>query len=174
MNWIDWVLLAAIALAAFKGRSRGFIVEVGSLVALVAGVWAGIHLSDQVVEWLGLGVRNAVVAFFITFLVVILAVHLLARFLTTVIDVAQLGLPNKAAGVLFGALRSVFMLSILLNLVAGYTRESWPDQDQVEASRLHAPVRSLAPMVFPDLGSTKWVDRAMDSVRDEADRVLGN
>ncbi|MCB0811622.1 MAG: CvpA family protein, partial [Flavobacteriales bacterium] len=107
MNWIDWVLLAAIALAAFKGWSRGFVVEVGSLVALVAGVWAGIHLSDQVVEWLGLGVRNAVVAFFITFLIVILAVHLLARFLTTVIDVAQLGLPNKAAGVLFGALRSV-------------------------------------------------------------------
>ncbi|MCB0779973.1 MAG: CvpA family protein, partial [Flavobacteriales bacterium] len=54
MNWIDWVLLAAIALAAFKGWSRGFIVEVGSLVALVAGVWAGIHLSDQVVDWLGL------------------------------------------------------------------------------------------------------------------------
>ena len=174
MNWIDWVLLGAVAFAGLKGWSRGFIVEVGSLVALVAGVWAGIHLSDQVVEWLGLGVRNAVVAFFVTFLVVILAVHLLARFLTTVIDVAQLGLPNKAAGVLFGALRSVFVLSILLNLLAGYTRETWPGRDQVEASRLHAPVRSLAPMVFPELGSTKWVDRAIDTVRDEADRVLGN
>ena len=172
MNWIDGCCWRRRP-AAFKGWSglhRG-----GGIPGGAGGPVSGQASPRRPGGGMGSGsvVRNAVVAFFITFLVVILARSSAGPSLTTVIDVARLGLPNKAAGVLFGALRSVFMLSILLNLVPGYERAG-RTRIEVEASRLHARSGPHAPMVFPDPGSTKWVNRAMDSVRDEADRVLGN
>jgi membrane protein required for colicin V production len=167
MNWLDWVLVALLALAALKGFSRGFIVEVGSLVALVGGVWAGIHLSDRVVDAIGLDTKSAAVAFLVTFLLVLAGVHLLAKGLTTVVDIAQLSLPNKVAGVVFGVLRSVFTISIVLNLMAGSSDGSLPPEKVRDGSTLYAPLRTCAPFVVPALGETKWLAQAMDRVQEE-------
>lgn len=172
MNWLDWLIIALLCLAAFKGFSRGLIVEVAALVALILGIWAGIHFSDRVVEMIGLGPKNAAVAFVITFVVVLLAVHLLAKLLTTMIDIAQLGLPNKLAGVLFGALRKLFTISVALNLLAGYSTEAQPSETVREGSKLYTPVRAFAPMFLPVLAETKWVKRAVDAVKEEVGGAL--
>jgi len=172
MNWLDWLIVVLLCLGAFKGFSRGLIVEMAALVALVLGIWAGIHFSDRVVEMIGLGPKNAAVAFLITFVVVLVAVHLLAKLLTTMIDIAQLGLPNKLAGVLFGALRKLFTISVVLNLLAGYSAEAQPSDVVREGSKLYAPVRAFAPLLVPVLGETKWVQRAMDVVKEEVGGAL--
>ncbi len=172
MNWLDWALFALLAIAAFKGFSRGFIVEVGSLLALVLGIWAGINLSAEVVEAIGLEPKGAAVAFLITFVLVLVAVHLIARFLTTLIDIAQLGMPNKLAGVLFGAIRQAFALSVLLNLVAGFSDETQPNENVRENSITYAPVRAFAPLILPELRGTKWVKRAVDAVKEEVGDVV--
>ncbi len=165
MNWLDLLILALLALAAFKGFQRGFIVELLSLVALVAGIWVASRFSEKVTTALGIAIDHAALAFVITFLVVLLAVHVLARFLTTLIDLAQLGLPNKLAGVVFGMVRSAFSLSVVLNLLVGYTEGSMPPVDAREASALYAPVRGFAPLLVPALGETKWVQWAVEEVR---------
>ena len=168
MNWLDWVLLAVFAFAAFKGFSRGFIVEVGSLVALVAGIWAGVHVSDRVVDAIGLETESAALAFFVTFLLVLLAVHLLAKLLTAMVDIAQLSLPNKLAGTVFGVVRSAFTMSIALNLLAGFSEGSMPPTKARDGSKLFGPVRAFAPLVIPSLGETKWLVQAMDRIQEEA------
>lgn len=165
MNWIDWAIVAVVAYAAVKGFSRGLIVELASLVALIAGIWAAIHFSDQVAGAIGLGTKNAAITFLVTFLIVVVAVHFLARFLTTLIDIAQLSFPNKAAGVFFGALRSAFTLSIALNLLVGYSDGTLPPKEAREASVLHEPVRAFAPLIVPALSGTKWVKRAVEEVQ---------
>ena len=71
MNWLDWTLLALVTFAAIKGFSRGFIVEICSLLALVLGIWAGIHFSDRVAEAIGLETKSSAVAFLVTFLIVL-------------------------------------------------------------------------------------------------------
>jgi membrane protein required for colicin V production len=167
MNWLDWVLAVLLALAAFKGFSRGFIVEVGSLVALIGGVWAGIHLSDRVVDAIGLDTKSAAVAFLVTFLMVLVGVHLIAKGLTTLVDIAQLSLPNKVAGVAFGVLRSAFTISIALNLMAGFGNGSVIPEKVREGSMLVGPLRSFAPFVVPALGETKWLAHAMDRIQEE-------
>lgn len=172
MNWLDWAIIALLSLAAFKGFSRGFIVEVAALLALVLGIWAGIHFSDRVVEMIGLGPKNAAIAFVITFVVVLLAVHLLAKLLTTVVDIAQLGLPNKLAGVAFGSLRKLFTISVALNLLAGYSAEAQPSEAVREGSTLYSSARAFAPLFLPVLGETKWVQRAVDAVKEEVGGAL--
>jgi membrane protein required for colicin V production len=173
MNWLDWLLIALLLLAAFKGYSRGFIVEVCSLLALVMGIWVAARFSLRFADAVGLGSDKETLAFLLTFLAVLVAVHLLARFLTTLIDLAQLGIPNKLAGTLFGALRSAFTLSIMLNLLAGWSDDAFPPRNVREESTLHAPLTAFAPLLIPALGETKWVKETIDRAKEEAE-VLFN
>lgn len=172
MNWLDWAILVVIVYAAIKGYARGFIVELASLMALVAGIWAGIHLSEQVAVATGLGTDNAALAFLVTFLLVLLGIHLLARFLTTLIDIAQLSLPNKIGGVFFGVLRSVFTLSVALNLIVGYSEGELPPAEVRKGSVVYGPTRAFAALLLPALEETKWVERAVDEIRQEIDAAI--
>ncbi|MBL7939805.1 MAG: CvpA family protein [Flavobacteriales bacterium] len=172
MNWLDWVLIALVAFAAIKGFSRGFIVEVCSLLALVLGIWAGTHFSERVADAIGLGSKNSAVAFLVTFLIVLVGVHLLARFLTTLIDIAQLSLPNKVAGVLFGALRQAFTLSIALNLLASFSSDALPSTQACADSTLYAPFKAFAPLIVPALGQTKWLEHALDELGKGVDGLV--
>lgn len=172
MNWLDWTIVAFVAFAAVKGFSRGFIVELASLVAFVLAVWAGIHLSERVAEATGIGTENAALAFLVTFMMVLIGVHLLARFLTTLVDIAQLSLPNKIGGVFFGMVRSAFMLSVALNLFVGYSEGELPPEEAREGSALYTPVRAFAPLLVPALEETKWVKRAVEEVKKGIDDVI--
>lgn len=171
MNWLDWSLLLLLVLAAVKGFQRGFIIELAALLAVVLGIWVAVHVSDVVAAAVGIDAENVALAFLFTFLGVLLAVHLLARFLTTLIDLAQLGLPNKLAGVVFGVVRSAFVLSITLNLLVGYTEGGMPPAAARSGSSLYAPLRSFAPLLIPALGDTKWVQWAVQEVKEGVDRL---
>jgi membrane protein required for colicin V production len=174
MNWLDWTMIALVAFAAIKGFSRGLIVELASLVAFVAAVWAGIHLSERVAEATGIGTENAALAFLVTFILVILGVHLLARGLTTLVDIAQLSLPNKVGGILFGGLRSLFMISVALNLMVGYSDATLPPAKARDGATLYAPVRAFAPLLVPALEETKWVKRAVEGVKHGIDEAIAD
>jgi membrane protein required for colicin V production len=171
MNWLDWAMVALLGLAGVQGFRRGFIVELASLIALALGIWAAVHVSDRVAAAVGIDAENVALAFLVTFLGVLLAVHLLARFLTTLIDLAQLGLPNKLAGVVFGVLRSAFTLSIALNLLVGYTEGAMPPSEARTTSTLYPPVRAFAPLLIPALGDTKWVQWAVEEVKEQVGAV---
>lgn len=167
MNWLDWLILVLLLLAAFKGYQRGFIVEVASLAALLLGLWAGVHLSSRVAEAIGMAPERTALAFLITFLLVLIGVHLLARLITSMINAVQLGLPNRLAGTVFGLVRAAFVYSVLLNVLAG-VRGDLPALGSTEGSRLHDPLQALAPTVVPALGETKWVAHTMDRLKQEA------
>jgi membrane protein required for colicin V production len=162
VNWLDVLLLVLTAAAAVKAFLRGFLVEACALLGLVAGVWVAVHFSGEVGEAMGLGTEGEAIAFVITLVVVVVLVHLLGRVLTRAIDAARLGLPNKLAGGLFGALRSAFVLSVLLNLLAGWSHGAMPSPEVRGASALYGPVRAFAPFVLPSLGGTDWL---LDAVR---------
>jgi membrane protein required for colicin V production len=175
MNWLDWVLLALLAFAAVQGFLHGFVRELASLVAWVAGIWAGIHLNDRVAAWFGLDPGQEAVSFLVTFLLVLAAVNLLGRALTTAIDVAQLSLPNKVAGVAFAVVRKAFVLSVLLNILFAKEEASWtPDRRTREGSVLYAPVRAFAPLLVPALGGTKWVKKALERVEKEVQEATAD
>lgn len=164
MNWLDILLLIILGAAAWKGFRRGFIIEMASLVGVVLGIWAGIHLSERVIDSLELEVKSAAFAFLITFALVLALVVLIGHGLTKLIDLASLSIPNKIAGIAFGVLRSAFTLSIALNLLHGWTEGSMPPADVREASRLHAPVSAFAPLVVPALNDAKWMERLKEEV----------
>jgi hypothetical protein len=93
-----------------------------------------------------------------------------------VIDVAQLNVPNKLVGVLFGCLSSALTLSVVLNVVlalAGQYEHFTPSKATLKGSVLFEPLRALAPEIVPALGNSKWVERALEQFDREVDDVIG-
>ncbi|MBK9176313.1 MAG: CvpA family protein [Flavobacteriales bacterium] len=166
MNWLDIVLFLVLAGAAWKGFRRGFLIELASLLGLVLGIWVGVHFSDRVTAALDLEVKHAAVAFLITFVLVLLLVLLLGHLLTKLMDIAQLSLPNKVAGIAFGVLRSAFALSIALNLLLGFSDGAFPPEQVRKGSSLFSPMRSFAPMVVPQLEETKWLKQVKQAAEE--------
>ncbi len=155
MSVIDIVLLGFLLLGLIRGFLKGFFVEIASLVALVAGVYGAIHFSDYAasffedsVDWDEKYVN--ILAFAITFIIIVLAIALAGKALTKLADFAALGILNKLLGALFGGLKMVLILSVLLNVFDKLnTTMSFWDEAQTEQTVLYKPVKSVVPLLFP-------------------------
>ncbi len=155
MNVLDIILGALILFGLVRGLSKGLFVEVASLVALIAGVFGAIHFSDfaaglleSKVDWSEQTIN--IVAFAITFVIIVLVISLAGKALTKLADFAALGMLNKLLGGIFGALKIGLILSILLMVFAKMNRSiPFMEDDDLEASVLYEPVKSIAPMIFP-------------------------
>ena len=153
---IDIILGALILYGLIKGLSKGFFVEVTSLLALLVGVYGAIHFSNYTAEFLSnrfeWGEKTInVIAFAITFVVIVLVISLVGKALTKLADFAALGVLNKLLGGLFGGLKIALILSIIL-LIFNALNKTIPfvSDEEIDSSILYKPVKSLAPMIFPN------------------------
>lgn len=169
MNGLDWVLAALLAAAVVRGFFRGFVVEMASLAAVILGIWVASRYNTRVAAWAGMDAQHEVISFLITFIGVLILVHLMAKVITKAMDLAMLGLPNKVAGTFFGALRAAFVLSVVLNVLMARAEVSGIlPRATLEGSLLYRPLRGFAPFIVPALGDTRWVQDAIDAVKRRA------
>ena len=157
MSIIDIVLGALILFGLVRGLMKGLFVEVASLIALVAGVYGAIHFSKFAAEFLQTKTEwnektINIVAFAITFVIIVLAIGLAGKALTKLADFAALGILNKLAGGVFGALKIALILSVVINIFDKLNNTiTFLDDDAKQESVLYAPVKGLVPMIFPNL-----------------------
>lgn len=156
MEVIDIILAALLLFGFVRGLMKGFFVELASLVSLVAGVYGAIHFSYFVgnllkdsVDWEEKYI--SIVAFAVTFIVIVIVISLLGKLFTKVADFASLGILNKLLGGVFGALKIGLILSVLL-IVFDKLNSTIPfvNKEATENAILYKPVKELAPMIFPD------------------------
>ena len=157
MSIIDIVLGALLLFGLIRGGMKGLFVEIASLVALVLGVYGAIHFSGFAAQFLESKVdwnekTTNIVAFATTFVIIVLVISLAGKALTKLADFAALGILNKLLGGVFGALKIGLILSVLL-IVFNKMNNTLPfmEQEDLEESMLYKPVKSLAPMIFPNL-----------------------
>ncbi|WP_406685187.1 CvpA family protein [Seonamhaeicola sp. MEBiC1930] len=155
MGVIDIVLGALILFGLIRGFSKGLFVEVASLVALVAGVYGAIHFSNfaadfliEKVDW-ELKYIN-IVAFAITFVVIVVVIGMAGKALTKIANFAALGLINRLLGAVFGALKIAVILSVVLIVFDKFNKTiPFADEDDLESSILYTHVKALVPVVLP-------------------------
>ena len=156
MSVIDIIIGALILYGVVKGLFKGLFVEVTSLLALLVGVYGAVHFSNYAAEIL---LNNFdwsekttnITAFAVTFIAIVLAISLAGKALTKLADFAALGLLNKLLGALFGGTKIALIISVLL-LIFSTLNKSIPfvSNDEIKASLLYSPIKSLAPMVLPE------------------------
>lgn len=119
MNVIDIVLALLMVFAFYKGFKNGLLIEIASIIALIAGLYCAFHFSDfaavfisDKLDWNENNINIA--AFVLTFLAVLIAVNLLGKLLTKIVQVLLLGMVNKLLGGVFGVLKSLLVLGVLM------------------------------------------------------------
>jgi membrane protein required for colicin V production len=168
MNFIDIILIVPLAYAAWHGFKKGFIIELFTLLALLVGIYAGIHFSD----WTAKIIRDSfdiegkylpVVAFSITFLAVGAMVYFAGKMLEKMIKVVNLGPLNKLFGVVFGLIKMLYTLSIAIILLETYDeRGDFIPEDIKSESLLYQPVKVIASATIPAIEeSTIWLKNNM-------------
>ncbi|RNC87963.1 MAG: CvpA family protein [Winogradskyella sp.] len=157
MTIIDIILGALLLFGLVRGLFKGLFVEVASLLALVLGIYGAKHFSyfvanllEPKVDWNEKTLN--IVAFAVTFVIIVFAISLAGKALTKLADFAALGILNKLLGGIFGALKIGLILSVLL-ILFNKLNSTLPflDDEDLEESVLYEPVKSIAPIVFPSL-----------------------
>lgn len=157
MNVFDIVIAALLIFGFVRGVMKGLFVEVASLAALIGGVYGAIHFSyfigdllKEAVSWDQEYVSLA--AFAGTFITIIVTIALLGKMLTKLADFAALGVINKILGGVFGAIKIGLILSVVF-IFFGKMNDTIPfvKKETLEESILYAPVKKIAPTIFPSI-----------------------
>ncbi len=155
MNYIDLVLGIILILAAIQGFRKGFIVELASLAAIVLGIWGAIKFSDWTADFITdtTGYRSdsmSTIAFVVTFIGIVILVHILGQVLDKTVKAVALGFLNRLAGIIFGILKTAVILSIFMLLfdTVDENVHILPSKQKTE-SKLYEPMKQLVPTLFP-------------------------
>jgi membrane protein required for colicin V production len=157
MTVIDIVLGALLLFGLIRGLTKGLFVEIASLLALIVGVYGAIHFSHFATEFLESRVDWSekyinIASFAITFIIIVFVISLAGKALTKLADFAALGILNKLLGGLFGFLKIGLILSVILMIFSSMNKAiPFVDDEDIEESILYEHVRSLAPMIFPNI-----------------------
>lgn len=157
MNYLDILLFIPLIYGAWRGFKKGFIIELFTLLALLVGIYAGIHFSDFMSEILKekLGMNSKylpAIAFTITFLGVGAMVFFGGKMLEKVIKVVALGPLNKIAGLVFGVIKMLFILSATLVILESIDEKNdFIPQDLKDSSLLYNPIKQTSLNTIPGL-----------------------
>jgi membrane protein required for colicin V production len=157
MNVFDIVIAALLIFGFVRGVMKGLFVEVASLAALIGGVYGAIHFSYFIGDFLKEAVSwdqeyVSLAAFAVTFITIIVTIALLGKILTKLADFAALGVINKILGGVFGAIKIGLILSVVF-IFFGKMNDtiSFVKKETLDESILYAPVKKIAPTIFPSI-----------------------
>ena len=157
MNWIDIVIVVVFLFFVVTAFSAGLVREVISVSATLAGViLAGLFYQD-VASSLLFSIDNEATAnvfgFLIIFLGMTLAGQLIAMVVHPVITVLQLGMFDQLLGAMFGAVKALLIIEVLLVLFVTYPRydlDKKINDSQFASIMVNAskPVVKILPSIF--------------------------
>jgi membrane protein required for colicin V production len=162
MSFLDIILGSLLLYAAYNGLKKGLFVELASLISLVVGIFIAIKFSylmrsiiETHVSWSPKIIEVA--SFGLTFLIVVIAIHTLAKVFTGIADFAYLGWLNKFGGASFSVLKTILMLSIVFNLFQKININNFiVKQETLNNSMFYNPIQEVSKFIYPSLN--KWYE----------------
>ncbi len=133
MNWVDVAVLVLIAFSGMLGFVRGVVSEVFGLAAWIGAALAAIWFFPQVQGIARRAIENPdvadPVAFGVIFLLVLIALSLIARLLGGAARRSGLGGLDRTLGLVYGLARGAAFV-VAAYLIAGAVEpvDRWPDQ----------------------------------------------
>ncbi|MBC9250091.1 colicin V production CvpA [Pseudomonas alcaligenes] len=133
-TWVDWAIVAAIAISSLISLKRGFIKEALSLLTwIVAGVVAwmfGGALSQHLTEFIETPSMRVIAACAILFVVTLVVGALVNFLIGELVRVTGLSGTDRFLGMVFGAARGALLVVVLVGLVslAPVQQDQWWQQ----------------------------------------------
>lgn len=154
MNYIDIIILLFLLFGAFRGFSKGLVIEVATLAGLILGVYISIRYSSYT-EGILRDFMNitseyiSYIALAVTFIVVVVGVYILGKLLTKLVDIISLGLVNKLLGTLFGIVKYFIIVCVLLMIVDALNEKfQFISEETIQKSLLFQPFLNFAEKIY--------------------------
>jgi membrane protein required for colicin V production len=134
MNWTDYIIIGVLALSVFVGLWRGLISEVMALAIWIAAFWVAWTFGPMVAErfrhLIELPSARIIVGYGLCFVAVLVLGALLRFVIGKLIESTGLSGTDRLLGMLFGFVRGVLLVSLLVFLLGltGFSREDWWSQ----------------------------------------------
>jgi len=157
MNFLDIIILIPMLWGAYKGFTKGFVSELSTLVALSLGIWGAIHFASFVADFLINSFNMSdkyvpIISFAITFILIVIAVHFVAKLINKLIKAVSLNFINKLAGAAFGILKFGLIISIIIVILDKIDSDmNFMSEKTKKSSLLYKPVGKIAKTIFPSL-----------------------
>jgi membrane protein required for colicin V production len=145
MTVIDIIVIAIIGISTVLGVFRGLVREVLALVAWVGGFLLANLLAPEAARLLPKGMASEeirlLVSYVVVFIVVMIGLSVLAILASKLVKIVGLGTADRAVGGMFGLVRGVLIVMILV-MLAGLT--ALPRQPTWREAALRGPLEACA------------------------------
>lgn len=178
MGVLDIIFIIPIIWLAYKGFSKGLIIELATLAALVLGIYASLHFSYITADFLKDNFEMnqkylGILSFIITFILVVIALNLIGKLLEKVIDLVALSFLNKAFGGFFGVLKAVIFLSFIIYFVNKFDKSRYIFSPSLTSeSMLYTYVEEVAPAIVNFYNGIDEEDGVLEKVKNTAEDTV--
>lgn len=150
MNWLDLIIIAIVATGFTIGFVKGAIKQVFSLGGLILGLILGSICAGPVADFLqgkvSMTDRTAQITAFVLILIIVPFIcGLLGHVLSSLVNIAQLGLVNRFLGAVLGGLKYLLALGLIIHLLeyTGLADSIKEVPEGKNSSRFYEPVRKV-------------------------------
>ena len=172
MNHVDIIIAVPLAIGAIRGFARGFVMEAAALIGLIAGVFLAALIADimgkivaELSDWNVMTFK--IITFVIIFVMVVVLINMVARFVEKLFKLTGLNLINRIAGIGAGIVKYAFVLSVVLIFFNYLNRTEILMSEQTQnESFLYNKVSGFVPAVLPP--------KDFIVVRDTFKRIINN
>ncbi len=177
MNIVDLVLALILLYGLIRGFFRGFFAELASLISFIMGIYGAVYfsyiLSDFLAQRVSWNIQFVnLIAFAITFFIIVFLISLAGKFLTTAVNFAFLGIINKLLGAAFGFVKVAFITSVIIMFFTATSEDiNIVEEETLDESILYGPIRVIAPAIIPSI--LREV-RELDFLDEEQEETPGN
>ena len=151
MNVFDVIIYIALAWALFNGWRKGFLLQLVSLVAVVAGFMIATKYGVEAGEMLGLDARMAaIVGFLVIFVISLIAITIGGHLLRAVLRLTGLGVADVLLGILFSVLKIGLIVGVLFSWFAALNANyELVEPSTIEQSRWFSSVVNVVDLLTP-------------------------
>lgn len=153
MNFLDALIIVPMIWFGYKGFRNGLVMEIIGILSIVAGVYIAARFSAWVGECIGIeGDYAASVSFVITLVAVLVITYLIGRFIDQLVKKLSLGIFNRIGGLLFGLVKIILVMSVLIFSWNRFDRNHRMLSDETRhRSLLFCPMENISLAVWPAL-----------------------
>lgn len=149
LHWVDYTIIAIVALSVITGVFRGFVKELIALGVWILAIWLAISYSQTVAVYFQPYIKDntvrAIAAFVAILLATIITGSLLNALLSFILHRTGLSGTDRLLGMGFGFLRGVFIVALLMLIVK---MTSMPYEEYSKQSQLYARFDPLVDWLY--------------------------
>lgn len=154
MNVIDIIVGALLIYALWRGWHSGILVQLGGIVGIVLGSWLAFRFSEQTCQWFSLDASYRWLTFVAILIVVMVAVIMMCKLLTRLLENGGLSLPIKLLGAVLSMVKILIILALIMQTYESLnSRMEFTKSRYLEESYAYKPLERVSVQIFPYINS---------------------